>query len=500
MAKNTKINLIPQMDQENEEDLNEKQQLIDEIKQLKELISDTEYALSLKEKDNQITDNDDLNKEPNKRQYKVKNWQYIYHHELDKLAGLYCQKSINNEYVFCFDVSSSGNSDSVFAVQFFINDGKGTIGKYIMPSIDTMDLIIAETPIDQLSGIIPFLNNCKRHLDCFANRRKQYNELQKYTLNLKNIKVDADMGFNLITIYFKQVYDKDTDEFVNITVYCSYNNGSARPHMMNIDMSIEKQPTDDKLKNMKSFLKVFKKKSLYDALQDITDTTHDQFFWEPEERGTTNSIDIKTVWTSDETESEESSWSVKKSKKKTKRNKRKVPQDFDTINDSQQENNEPDDLKRTKKIKKTDTKKKQLTTKDKINNKPLRQSLLNFKTKQTESVDKKIPVVEEPMGSDDSTVKNVPITPKKLKTITSTPMPTGLDKLKKNPITMMELSPILSSKSPHKSTKNLKNPTTSVIESKNSKKSPIKTKKSPNKSKELPKKSKIAVPKKKKKF
>lgn len=128
---------------------------------------------------------------------------------------------------------------------------------------------------------------------CIFNNKFSSSFLQKYTLNLKNIKVDADLGFNLITIYFKQVYDKDNDEFVNITVYCSYNNGSARPHMMNIDMSIEKQPTEDKLKNMKSFLKVFKKKSLSDALQEITDTTHDQFFWEPEEVGPTNSIDMK---------------------------------------------------------------------------------------------------------------------------------------------------------------------------------------------------------------
>lgn len=121
-----------------------------------------------------------------KTKHKIKNWTYIFHHELDKLSGLYCTKSEDDEFIFNFDISSSGNDDSIYGVQIFTENDKESIGKQIMPTIDFVDSLLAETPLGGTKKTVPFLKNCRKHLTCFNDRKLQVQEL-KVILHLNNL-------------------------------------------------------------------------------------------------------------------------------------------------------------------------------------------------------------------------------------------------------------------------------------------------------------------------
>lgn len=101
------------------------------------------------------------------------------------------------------------------------------------------------------------------------------------------------MGFNMVIIHLSSVYDNIQGNFLNITVYFSYENNSARPQLINVDWSLKNKPTEESTKAMKSFVKIFKKLSLYEALLEIAQATHANFSWEPEKRENTSTIDLQ---------------------------------------------------------------------------------------------------------------------------------------------------------------------------------------------------------------
>ena len=102
----------------------------------------------------------------------------IYRQELYKLAGIECKNLTKTEYIFNFLLLKKDGPVENFSVQIFNKDGQASLGKWIMPMSINMKNILAETPFDRVRSIIPFVKNCRRHIDCYAERRLQYEELK----------------------------------------------------------------------------------------------------------------------------------------------------------------------------------------------------------------------------------------------------------------------------------------------------------------------------------
>ncbi|XP_015113190.1 uncharacterized protein LOC107038542 [Diachasma alloeum] len=269
-------------DDEDDSLSNEKRILKGQITDLEDLISEIEFSLNLT-KFGDIENLEVLNPPAvdQRRSYKLKNLDYILQHELYKFSGLYCTKFTKHEYIFNFSPFSSTKSDSLYTVQFFTDSGKGTMGRYIMPSSGMMENILADSPIDNVTGLILFFRNCKRHLDCYVDRKEQYEELRELTSTIKNFRVDSDTTHVLITCSFLQVYRKKSDSLIDMTVYLSYDYGKARPSTVNVDWSMKKRPSEEDTKGMRSFMKIFKTLRLVESYQHVENSSHNVFSWEP---------------------------------------------------------------------------------------------------------------------------------------------------------------------------------------------------------------------------
>ncbi|XP_011309064.1 uncharacterized protein [Fopius arisanus] len=462
----------------NEEDPHEeeKRSLRSQISELEDLITEIEFALNQpKFGDIDNTEMLELPVQP-MRSYRLKNVDCLLQYELYKLSGLYCAKFTKHEYIFNFSPFSTIKNGSLYTLQFFTENGSGRIGKYIMPSSGILENILQDTPIDKLTGLIPFFRNCKRHLDCYVDRKEQFEKLKELTKNVKNIRVDADYSFVLITCNFLQVYRKSSDNFVDIAVYLSYDYGKARPSTVNVDWSMKKKPSEDDVKGLKSFVKIFRVENLIGAYRHIEESNHNIFSWKATEVGE----EILNV--NDLSDSEEEGPRPTRSRRVPTKRKRSpsLEENKETEEEAgSQVSEEPERFKQpTKKpvIKKSRPKPKaqpktlpKAQPKAKPKAQPKTQPKVQTKTQPGQNSPQKVPQPIKkskirqstlnfsklpPKDSDDSTPhgKNPMKNPRIMKAVSSTP----LHRSKKNrqqPNTLVDISPIVAEKTQKKLTK-----------------------------------------------
>ncbi|XP_033224858.1 uncharacterized protein LOC117177896 [Belonocnema kinseyi] len=222
--------------------------------------------------------------------------------ELFNFAGIQCIKSFKDEYIFHFFAKGEGNKSCVYSVQFFNVDNKGEIGKYVMPKFMDIELILKETPLDNITYAVQFIRNCKHYIDCYHNRMDQFitlkKSLQKVTnCNLFNIK----LSYEYVNIELLGVYDKESGAHISIILYLVYNLKETRPYLIKIDTLRGTPLNKETEKDLKSYLKAFKKLSLIEALESIEKEEDPLFSWK---RAGENQIDIY-LQESDESSSEE---------------------------------------------------------------------------------------------------------------------------------------------------------------------------------------------------
>ena len=108
--------------------------------------------------------------------------------ELFDFSGIRCIKFTKDEYIFQFVAKDRENRSYVYSVQFFKVDNKGVLGKWIMPFFVDMDLILKETPLDNIAYGVQFIRNCKRYIDCYYDRMNQFIALKVSSVNILHIR------------------------------------------------------------------------------------------------------------------------------------------------------------------------------------------------------------------------------------------------------------------------------------------------------------------------
>lgn len=99
--------------------------------------------------------------------------------DLYRFAGFYCVKSRRDEFIFNFTSTNAEQKDT-YAVQIFVKDRKGNLGKWVMPMSIDMNYILSKSPIDELKNITVFVKNCKHNVDCYTMRQEQFLSLKVF--------------------------------------------------------------------------------------------------------------------------------------------------------------------------------------------------------------------------------------------------------------------------------------------------------------------------------
>ncbi|XP_057336299.1 uncharacterized protein LOC130674877 [Microplitis mediator] len=242
-------------------------------------------------------------------------------YELFKLSGLYCAKCTNNEFVYNF--SPTSNYECPYAVQFFLDDNKITLGKWALPWGIKIEHILKETPLEKPSQVSAFLRNCKRHVNCHDARRQQVETLKKSTSTVKNIRVEGSLGYLYIYIDLLLVNNNELDRKHNLGINIFYESGEVRPHLIKVNTNLDKEPSEDLLLKMTRFAKGFKRHSLEEAYQMIAEKDHPVFVWKPEENNENNQ-DFADLGLDDSAISDEESEEEVQQPGKRKRAKKRV--------------------------------------------------------------------------------------------------------------------------------------------------------------------------------
>lgn len=99
-------------------------------------------------------------------------------YELYRFAGLRC---VYSEGDFVFEISSTNNvtKNDLYAIEILTDDnGRGKLGKWMLPMSINVSEILSRYPIDDLNNIKHFVRSCKHHVDCYVCRKEQVDKLQ----------------------------------------------------------------------------------------------------------------------------------------------------------------------------------------------------------------------------------------------------------------------------------------------------------------------------------
>ncbi|KAK0087405.1 hypothetical protein PV326_005208 [Microctonus aethiopoides] len=253
-----------------------------QIDNLKKLISDIDFQLEITtygeykiidEFPSQISDS------TSKTQFN--NIDNILQYELFQMSGIYCAKTEENECVFNFSPSSSIKSP--YSVQVVMKNQTAQLGSWVMPWGINIDNIVSETPLERPKDIIAFLRNCKRNIDCHAERTKQFDDLKKSTSLIKNVRIDATLGYITVLCYFLNIHDNLMNKNFDLTVRMHYGTCRVRPSVINFEWNLREKLSEQTMMKIKTFAKYFKTQSLSDAFENIMKKPHPIYVWKAEE-------------------------------------------------------------------------------------------------------------------------------------------------------------------------------------------------------------------------
>ncbi|XP_076239547.1 uncharacterized protein LOC143182445 [Calliopsis andreniformis] len=210
--------------------------------------------------------------------HEVVNVQTIFESELYRYAGFYCTKFLENEYVFKFSPSNKYDIKNTFGMQILIKDGKGTLGKWVMPmSIDLDDLKI-EFSIDDPKNLPHFLRMCKNYIDCYFIRCEQYNTLMDTVSNIKDCKLQTSFGYTDFILELRGVYCVEDESYVDIIIFLIYAIDETRPYKIEVDSTIGRPKLNKRLRRqLQSSLQVFQLLDLQAAFDCMFDK--EPFIW-----------------------------------------------------------------------------------------------------------------------------------------------------------------------------------------------------------------------------
>lgn len=248
------------------------------------------------------------------------------HLELYKFCGMYCMHASSNELVVGFNSSLTKESPR-YAVQFLKNEQHVQTGKWVMPMSVNMEQLKSEVLLDTVQSIIPFIKNCKHHIDCHDSRSRQYQELQSFVENLRNINVQQNLGSTCIVIELLNVNDKKNNCYFTVSIYLFYQSKRARPDEIKFEISGNVNYNTKETKELKKSFKVFRTNELKVAFMNILTEDNAQFVWERKEKSDDEFI-------ADESDDMDKDEKKKERRKRVKKRLRKKSEEKKKKNDS----------------------------------------------------------------------------------------------------------------------------------------------------------------------
>lgn len=106
-------------------------------------------------------------------------------YELWTYSGLYGIQSTDNRYIIGFNSSWKEQKQNLFIIEFHKQENNIKIGKWIMPMSVGITQLLSEVPLNKMNRIIPFVENCKHHCNCYMFRLQQYQVFKVFiTINI----------------------------------------------------------------------------------------------------------------------------------------------------------------------------------------------------------------------------------------------------------------------------------------------------------------------------
>ncbi|XP_011251333.1 uncharacterized protein LOC105248302 [Camponotus floridanus] len=262
----------------NEDSTAEKEKLLREIKDLKCIIEQCERELDTVRFENVEEHVSELQRETPSHPREISNVEVDLQNDLYNFAGLHCVKFRKDEVVFNFTSTSERQKKDIYAIQFFIKDGKAHLGKWIMPMSIDMDDMLTKIPLDKLENLTPFIKSCKHDIDCYIVRQEQFLSLKKQISHMKHCTLQSDVGYMNIVLELYGVHDRESDRYMNLIIYLLYHSNKARPHKINIDTMEKDKLNNDLKQQLKVCLNEFKISDLSTAFDKIL-TEDSVFTW-----------------------------------------------------------------------------------------------------------------------------------------------------------------------------------------------------------------------------
>lgn len=202
--------------------------------------------------------------------------------QIHVFSGFYCVKFTKDEIVFYFSCSNKPSEENTYAVQIRNKDSKWSVGRWAMPDGIDMAHILSQVPIGNEKNIPRFLKRCKIHLDAYHMRKEQYDALMEVVSCTKNCKVQSSLGYKQIILELINVYNQETDKYMNIIAYLFYDFDSLLPLKIQIDSSLKTESDEATKRHLKKCLRCFKEFELQIAFDKLSITK--PFVWAKEDK------------------------------------------------------------------------------------------------------------------------------------------------------------------------------------------------------------------------
>ncbi|XP_071647204.1 uncharacterized protein [Temnothorax longispinosus] len=260
----------------------EKERLLREIQELKCIVKQCEWSLQtlrFKDVEERVTKRSLQSRDVSSRtRNSVPNVEVDLQNDLYRFAGFRCVKFRRDEIIFNFTSTNEKQKDNTHAVQIFIKDGKGNLGKWVMPMSIDMNYILSKTPIDQLKNLTAFIKNCKHNVDCYTARQEQFLSLQNSISHMKHCALQSDLGFKQISLELYGVHDNESDRYIDLIIHLLYHFDKARPYKIEVNATNKSKLSDDTKQRLKICLKEFRISDLQTAFDKILDAEDNSTF------------------------------------------------------------------------------------------------------------------------------------------------------------------------------------------------------------------------------
>ncbi|XP_077276045.1 uncharacterized protein LOC143904923 [Temnothorax americanus] len=260
----------------------EKERLLREIQELKCIVKQCEWSLQtlrFKDVEERVTKRSLQSRDVSSQtRNRVPNVEVDLQDDLYRFAGFRCVKFRRDEIIFNFTSTNEKQKDNTHAVQIFIKDGKGSLGKWVMPMSIDINYILSKTPVDQLKNLTAFIKNCKRNVDCYTARQEQFLSLQNSISHMKHCTLQSDLGFKQISLELYGVHDNESDRYIDLIIHLLYHFDKARPYKIEVNATNKSKLSDDTKQRLKICLKEFRISDLQTAFDKILDAEDNSTF------------------------------------------------------------------------------------------------------------------------------------------------------------------------------------------------------------------------------